>query len=386
MDFKRFYEKISLDNALTQEDFAVKIKALEKQRNDLELAEQLEFALFGFELDKQYNEWEKEQNLHAIEWQIQNFAQQMLIKNQIQDEKHQYDLHHFENNKNYLQKAHEVDTMQFASYRPLELLISNNIKKQCDCLLEGLADCIEIFQAHLIAIVENTWNLKKSLRNDLSKFLLVTIKNELPLIEPHYSHELTKIEHFCLEYYKLQNKRFKNFLRSVASQAHNLLQEVKATMAIFKNYYLEEQAYREEMDKKMNSSLLKSYENALLYLAGDYHQEENNEKNYHRQVQDEKEKHRLSMELKKQTAMKLYHDQLKAIEEKSKKATLENQRLVADEENNYQLFIKNSKQKQSAFKRDFSDHLILHERSLDKQYRLALQRNEKERKAKIKAL
>ncbi|MGD9605191.1 MAG: hypothetical protein AB7V00_03410 [Bacilli bacterium] len=386
LEFKRFNEKISLDNALTVEDFSTKIKAIEKKRNDLELADKIKLALFGFELDKQYLEWEKEQHLFAIDWEINNFAKQIAVKQQIDDEMKNYYLNHLNKNKEYHQMAYDVDTTQLNYYRPLESTISNDVKKQCDYLLESLSDCIEVFQANLIAIVENTWDLKKRLRNDLSKYLLVAIKDELPMIESHYCQELVEIERFCVEYYKLQNKRFLNFLKAVSVQTNNLLQEVKATIAVFKNYYLEEQNYRQEMDKKISNELTKGFNYALLHMTNDFHHQEVETKNYQDKMEDEADKHRLSMIVKKQKVQENYQTQLNNLNEQIKKAELDHKRLIFEEENNYQLFIKTSKQKQSSLKRDFSDNLVNHERNLDKKYRLALQRNEKDRKSKIKAL
>ncbi|MGD9886958.1 MAG: hypothetical protein AB7T03_03225 [Bacilli bacterium] len=386
LEFKRFYEKIVLDNALTSEDFFLKIKALEKQRNGLDFADQLKLTLFNLELDKQYNEWEKEQNLFAVDWTINNFSKQAALKKQISDEMTTKNAIKKQKYQDYQTFANAVDVSQLDSYRPLELLISNNVKKQCNYLLESLSDCIEVFQTSLISIVENTWNLKKSLRNDLSKFLLVAIKDELPLLEPHYKQEIMEIERFCIEYYKLQNKRFQNFLKAVATQTKNLLREVKTTIAIFKDYYLEEQTYREDMDKKLGVELSKGYQAALGYLDINYHKQESVIKTFDEKTKSEVEKHQLSMDFKKQLIEGTFQDQLKALNEQIKKVELDNKHRLDEEENNYQLFIKNSKIKQSSLKRDFSDNVLLHEHLLDKKYRQALIKNEKERKAKIKAL
>lgn len=386
LEYKRYYEKILLENAVILDDFSVKIKTLEHQRNMLEMPDDLKISLTHIALDKQYVEWENEQNLFAIESKNKQFARQFTLKQQINIEKINYDNANRQKLGEYHQVAYETDGMQFDIYRPLETYISEDVRKQCNYLLESLSDCVETFQANLLGIVENTWAIKKRLRNDLSKHLLVSIKSELHIIEDSYVSELNEIEQSCKEYYKLQNNRFNHFLKAVASQTKKLLEEVKATIEVFQNYYQEEQKYRLEMDRKINVEMAKGNQNAISNLTSNYEKQVLAQKNYQEQLKEEEDRHKATVALETSKVNQWYEEKIKDLDLKTKQSELDHQKQMAMEEQNFQMYIKNSKLKLAKLKSEYSDNLIRHERNLDKKYRNMLVQNEKERKAKIKAL
>jgi len=386
LEFKRYYEKIVLENSLISEDYSLKIKALEKQRDESEAAENLKCTLACLDLDQAYLELEKAELLHEIEFQKEIFDREMVLKEEILGSKTDHDASKNRNVLEYHKFASETDRIQFETYKPMEAAISVNVKKECDFVLGNLSEVAEIFQANLLSIVAKTWETKKRLRQDLSRYLVISLKDDLTLIKPNYLGALATIEKECLEYYKLQNKRFTNFLKAIENQTKALLGEIKNTMDIFLNYYHDEQMFRKTMDKKIFDELDRGFQGASEAITADHDKAVSNQHLYAAAMKKARLDFATEMAEKTEKILRNHSEGQKQLSDKIKQADEDQKTQLAKNENDYLAFQRSSKNKVSELKSSFNDNLVFHERDLDKKYKASLLKNQKERKAKIRSL
>ncbi|HBP26045.1 MAG TPA: hypothetical protein DD618_03745 [Acholeplasmatales bacterium] len=310
----------------------------------------------------------------------------MALKEEIMGSRADHDASKNRNVLEYHKFATETDRFQFETYKPMEAAISVNVKKKCDFVLGNLSEVAEIFQANLLSIVEKTWDTKKRLRQDLSRYLVVSLKDNLTLLKPNYLGVLETIERESLEYYKLQNKRFTNFLKAIENQTKAILGEIKNTMDIFLNYYHDEQGFRKSMDKKIFDELARGFQSATDAVTRDH---ENAIQNQHLEAAAMK-KTRLDfaseMAAKTEKVLRSYSESQKQLNDKIKHAGEDHTAQMTKNESDHAVFLRNSKNKVSELKSSFNDNLVFYERDLDKKYKASLVKNQRERKAKIRSL
>jgi hypothetical protein len=310
----------------------------------------------------------------------------MVLKEEILGSKTDHDASKNRNVLEYHKFASETDRIQFETYKPMEAVISVNVKKECDFVLGNLSEVAEIFQANLLSIVAKTWETKKRLRQDLSRYLVISLKDDLTLIKPNYLGALGTIEKECLEYYKLQNKRFTNFLKAIENQTKALLGEIKNTMDIFLNYYYDEQMFRKTMDKKIFDELDRDFQGATEAITADHDTAVSSQHMYAAAMKKARLDFSAEMAEKTEKILRNHQEGQRQFSDKIKQADEDHKTQLAKNENEYLAFQRASKNKVSELKSSFNDNLVFHERDLDKKYKASLIKNQRERKAKIRSL
>jgi hypothetical protein len=182
LEFRKFQENIILDNSIKNEEYRLKIKALEKEKNLLDLDENKTKDMMDFENERKMINFEKENYL----FESQFLKDKAISIFQLQDESHQSSSKHFYNRftaiKSIENETYDFDLKQTTQFEKISEILSHSMNCQNEFLLNKFIEIINNCKQELISILNYFWETKRANYQSFKDYLLIFLKESLFVI------------------------------------------------------------------------------------------------------------------------------------------------------------------------------------------------------------
>ena len=384
LDFKKYYEKNLLDSALISEEFNLKLKALDNQKNEIEYNDSLKIATLDLEYQKRVLDIEKENKIFEIENKKITNVNLFSLKKQSSIIRTNQNQSNYEHQSRFLQELNHTDSEQVKAFSPFQQSLTDDLKQQIDFIISSLANTLEIFKVQLISLIRNAWNVKKQTQVEFIQ--LLTHKIEAIVLDKTYLNHLNSLECLCDDFYKDSNNRFLTFTTSLNTIFKVMLIQIEELLRIYHEYQKEEVHFEKTYHKKIYDTLQQGYNNSS-NSAKDQYEVNNNKINAFLEKSNQEKKTQddhLNEAIKAEVA--LYHENIKTIDEKRAQLEYETKAKINHDHQNYEEYVLNRKSRITNLKQSYNKNINHHKRVLEKKYKYSLKQNEKEKKFKIKGL
>jgi len=386
LEFKKFEEKINLENNIDTNDYNIKIKELEIQKTEIEDEEAFAIQVYNFENEKNILLFEKENALflnhvntekdkEIIDLKYQDYQ----VKSTQNDSKHQAI-------RVFQKQVFNFDGAQYRAFKPIDTILSSNTKSEISFLLEGLVDIIDSFKENLISILDKTFKNKKEVNESLKHYLIISVKEKANDSSFYYKNVVTELQKKVESYYRNQRSRLRKLKNVISNMFVNLLKQVNSISDLIKEYQKEDLLLEKEYSKRIEDVLTDGYRNSLENCNIQYKRYCENLYKYENSLkreQLEKEENSKVCNLK---IVQEYEYKLNQLEQKIKQFQFDFKSTADKEKTAFKHYVKNNKNKISQYKRICNENIIKHEKDLYKKYKEDLYNNETDRKNKAKEL
>ena len=153
IEYRRVYERMMLNHALINEEFDLKIKALEAERGEIEAQEARDEAIAKLEMQKRLLEWEKENELARLK-SLNDIARQVVaMKKEIAASAGKKTEYLKESLTAAEKEVHAFDGSQLSAYGVGEKFQTEQLRATCDLLVTQWFTLSELFYRLIKSLV-----------------------------------------------------------------------------------------------------------------------------------------------------------------------------------------------------------------------------------------
>lgn len=386
LDFKKYQEKIILDNSILTEEFKQRVKTLEYEKEFLEDEEALKVVIKDFDNELKLKEFERENELDQCEFEkenatnINNINQDVLV---VRKDEHKY---LFESVDKVYSEIYNFDKVQVTEF----IMGDNNLlaadKKVTETLISYLRNYILSYKELLITSAEDFSNRRKYILNSFINFLCSSKLEEIYSSNSNYQELIKEIAPTLEEYLHLVNNSFIKFSNIVKTLMKNLEENLNLTMITLKNYWQENDTIHNAFFNHILRQLDDGYKNRDLKLRNLHNSNDTKATNtanlqngdYNKLLEEIKEKTNKIVNdyniSKRDILLKVenYKRDLKLKQDKDKK--------------DLSKYIKQSKFKISNFKKVYSENIANHEKVEHNLYKEVIKQNKIEYKNRLESI
>ncbi|MDD4076732.1 MAG: hypothetical protein PHT03_02005 [Bacilli bacterium] len=386
LSFKKFYEKKMLDHALINEDFNLKIKNFEIEKQEIEYQEVINISVFESEMQKQLLILEKENELAKINAQSKISEQIIDLKKQIAGidiKKGTYLLDKIiETEKDIF----AFDQLQVKDYQENNLFFYNQLNGDCNFLYEFFILMTETFFRRIHFLIEEKYQLRYRLFYSLKEYLFIGNKDKLLQSEYNYQDVFIKADKLFEEFKQQRTDRLESFYKTLHHHMALITAKIKEVMAETEAWCREEENFINHLENQYAEILSDGFKNSVnvnqlsaksftdnitaVFQKIDKEQGEN-KKCYHDACQ--------KIELDYQNKNIAIDHKIKVYQEEIKDKIIQGQK-------SYGSYKKKSRHRIGQYKNNYNQNITQHEKALYKQYKEQLLENDTERQRKLKTL
>lgn len=379
-------EKLNLDNEIVVEEYRLKLKSLEYERMALEDEERYQTMVESFDNEKQIIQYHRDNELDLIEFdhnrynEIINIRTQVLENNKLQnDEKYQV-------LRTIHQDINVFDKSQTEIFQEWQINVDENEKYQIYLFFDALKKSISNFKELIIATMTLFYNRKKEINEEIYHNLIILVGDNVYSSDYKYQKTAKIIDQVIDKYQKNQVQLYNKFQKITNQFVINIEREIKNTLTLLSEYFLEERSsckslYKEIAniladDKKDYTTVLKmQFSNRDKELAIEKQKIKNDNLKYQEKIRDNQ--------------IKIEHDYQDAINNLNNKIKLYNLEYnlkLENDKKDYRGYIKYNKDKIIKLKKAYNEKISKHEKVQHQIYHVSKRANEEEYKQRKKSL
>lgn len=379
-------EKLNLDNEIVVEEYRLKLKSLEYERMALEDEERYQTMVESFDNEKQIIQYHRDNELDLIEFdhnrynEIINIRTQVLENNKLQnDEKYQV-------LRTIHQDINVFDKSQTEIFQEWQINVDENEKYQIYLFFDALKKSISNFKELIIATMTLFYNRKKEINEEIYHNLIILVGDNVYSSDYKYQKTAKIIDQVIDKYQKNQVQLYNKFHKITNQFVINIEREIKNTLTLLSEYFLEERSsckslYKEIAniladDKKDYTTVLKmQFSNRDKELAIEKQKIKNDNLKYQEKIRDNQ--------------IKIEHDYQDAINNLNNKIKLYNLEYnlkLENDKKDYRGYIKYNKDKIIKLKKTYNEKISKHEKVQHQIYHVSKRANEEEYKQRKKSL
>jgi hypothetical protein len=386
LDFKKFQEKIILDNVILTEEFKQRVKALEYEKELIDDEEKLRIVLKDYDNELKLREFERVNELVQCEFETQKAENKYKLSAEILNVKNEQNKLLYESVSNINAEIYNFDKVQATQFIMADNYFISSDKKIIDSLLSSLRTYILSFKDLLIITAEDYSNKRQSmfanLVNVFSSSKVGLIYNSNSNYEP-FNKTFGEI---VQEYLKAINLSFVKFTDIIKTLIKGLEYQLNQTASALKNHWHEDEVLHNMFFNKVNKYFDDQYKNMEQKLAS--LNNSNNETALYNRQKDEAEYNKQIAIIKERTK-KANNDY--NIQKKSILTKIENYKhnlKIKQESDKKELnrFIKQSKYKINQFKSVYNQNISNHEKVEHNNYKEAIKQNKIEYKNRLDSI
>lgn len=379
-------EKLNLDNEIVVEEYRLKLKSLEYERMALEDEERYQTMVESFDNEKQIIQYHRDNELDLIEFdhnrynEIINIRTQVLENNKLQnDEKYQV-------LRTIHQDINVFDKSQTEIFQEWQINVDENEKYQIYLFFDALKKSISNFKELIIATMTLFYNRKKEINEEIYHNLIILVGDNVYSSDYKYQKTAKIIDQVIDKYQKNQVQLYNKFQKITNQFVINIEREIKNTLTLLSEYFLEERSsckslYKEIAniladDKKDYTTVLKmQFSNRDKELAIEKQKIKNDNLKYQEKIRD----NQIMIEHD-------YQDAINNLNNKIKLYNLEYNLKLENDKKDYRGYIKYNKDKIIKLKKAYNEKISKHEKVQHQIYHVSKRANEEEYKQRKKSL
>lgn len=386
LDFKRFQEKIVLDNSILTEEFKQRVKTLEYEKELLEDEEALKLLNKDFDNELKLKEFERENELDQCDFEKENASNINNVNKDVLNTKKDEHKYLYESVDKVYIEVYNFDKVQLTEF----IMGDNNLlaadKKVTETLISYLRNYILSYKELLITSAEDYSNRRKYILNSFINLLCSSKFEEIYNCNSNYQDLIKEISPALEEYLNLVNNSFTKFTNIVKALMKNLEENLNLTMITLKNYWQENDMIHNAFFNHVSKQLDDSYKNRDLKLKNLHNS--NDTKVTNTANQQNSEYNSILEEIKEKTN-KIVNDYnikkkdiLLKIENYKKDLNLKQDKDKRD----LSKYIKQSKLKISNFKKVYAENIANHEKVEHDIYKEVIKQNKIEYKNRLESI
>lgn len=379
-------EKLNLDNEIVVEEYRLKLKSLEYERMALEDEERYQTMVESFDNEKQIIQYHRDNELDLIEFdhnrynEIINIRTQVLENNKLQnDEKYQV-------LRTIHQDINVFDKSQTEIFQEWQINVDENEKYQIYLFFDALKKSISNFKELIIATMTLFYNRKKEINEEIYHNLIILVGDNVYSSDYKYQKTAKIIDQVIDKYQKNQVQLYNKFQKITNQFVINIEREIKNTLTLLSEYFLEERSsckslYKEIAniladDKKDYTTVLKmQFSNRDKELAIEKQKIKNDNLKYQEKIRD----NQIMIEHD-------YQDAIYNLNNKIKLYNLEYNLKLENDKKDYRGYIKYNKDKIIKLKKAYNEKISKHEKVQHQIYHVSKRANEEEYRQRKKSL
>ncbi|MCK9471118.1 MAG: hypothetical protein M0Q88_05120 [Bacilli bacterium] len=386
LDFKRFQEKIILDNSVLTEEFKQRVKILEYEKELLEDEEALKTALKDFENQLKLKDFERDNILDQLEFEKETADGVNLVNNDVLYTQKEKNKLNYESVEKINSEIYSFDKTQLTEFFMTDKYLISIDKKAVESLITSLRNYILSFKEILIINTDAYISRRVNIYENLVEALVGSKFEKIYGSNLNYDDFKDKFNVIVDEYIKALNASFSKFTGIIIALTRTFEDQLNLTFSLIKGYWQENENVHNLYFKKFSKFLDDGFNNDTKKLKILYENNENNaininnkqKDNYNKQLKDIKDKTKKIINdynIKKRDILSkidTYKNELKLKQDKSKK--------------DLNKFIKQSKYKITHFKKVYAENIANHERVEHTIYKDTMKQNKIEYKNRLESI
>lgn len=386
IEYRRVYERMMLNHALINEEFDLKIKALEAERGEIEAQEARDEAIAKLEMQKRLLEWEKENELARLK-SLNDIARQVVaMKKEIAASAGKKTEYLKESLTAAEKEVHAFDGSQLSAYGVGEKFQTEQLRATCDLLVTQWFTLSELFYRLIKSLVSEKYKRRFRMVNAVGEYLLTGTSDRFPRSGHDYKALNAKISRLLTDFIAREEELRGKFFQALDQQFTVVTTGIKD--------FLKTIAEGINAEEKLLSEFMAGYAETLALDERDAAAA--NEK---RAVAERAAQARLVQNAEAEVAesdrryaetvrktVADYRARVLALDAEIKKLRSDTKAEIARIQQEYAVFKKQSRNRETAHKTNYHHIIVQQEKTLYKQYREKLEENELERQRKIKTL
>jgi hypothetical protein len=384
--FKKFQEKVIMENALKTEESKILVRSLETEKQVLEQEEELAVFQANFENQKILLQLERENALHENQLRLEKQLEVLRLRQEGLDLERAKAESVLKMQADYRTELFSFAQSQTDSYRP----VLDELNKTSDAvyarILESLREAVGVFQTNLILLLEVMLSEKKSANDRLKSVLLLAGAEHPPYSNFSYQDLLLRITKATEIRHRCQKQRLNEVRKIIAGIIDNILKQVDSLASTYVNYMqavrTEDQVYLDEIQK-----ILSEGEQAQrAFDEGTVAKTDSGRTGTSNSLR--KQKHLLQKEAKQNELriIREYNRKEQKLKEDSENYEADLRLRKKKTEDEDREFVRHCKQKMQDLKKHYSENIVRSEKELYYIYQDELEKNKTECRMKIHEL
>ena len=386
IEFKKFEDKIKLDNQVLTEEFKQRIKNLENEKELVQDEEDLKLILGEFEKELKLLEFHKENELDLIEYENTRSENIYNLKLEFNSKKIEDNKFKYESLKNVNEEIFNFDNTQFS-----EFILGNNAliesqRKVTDYLVDTLKNYILSFKDLLIISYED-YNVKREHVINSLKYILSS--NRFDILygsNTSYSSIITELEEIIKGYLKTMNNSLGKFHNVIKTMIKNLEEQLNLILISFKEFRTESDEASKSFYSSFKGHLNNGYKLTDLKITTQYHKKDGVVNTDSLNSKDDYNKTILSNKEKTKNIISEYNIKKKDILQKITNYKRDLKLKQDKDKSDLDRFVKQSKFKISNYKKIYAEAIIGYEKAELKVYKEQLKQNKIEYKNRLESI
>lgn len=384
--YKKFLEKVELDNQVLTEEFKQRMRNLEYELELLDLEEEEKIALLDLNNELKLREFERENELDLCKFEEEKANKYTNLHKELLDVMTVDNKEKFSSLTEINSEMKEFDLDQLTSHiegNQYQVDLKQTIINK---LLENLRQYIESFKDLLVVVYSDYINKRKILIEEFINLLSSNDVEEVFGFESKYSDVIDLVKPIIEEYLKQLNQQMTKFNNLVKIMVRNLDSQIKASISAIKEFWNETDQANKKLYNKLSNALNSGFKNKELEAHTKFRQVETEIKTAH--IKDQEEYNKKLNVINKKTK-KIVNDlniKKKDIINRIEKFKLNIKQKQDKKKKELNNFIKQSKFKVQNYKKIYGDNIHNHEMVEYRLYREVIKQNKVEYKNRLESL
>lgn len=382
LEFRKFAEKIILENSLKGEETKVRVQALESEKAELEQEEESEKQKVEFEIEKLLLEGARDNEVYKNQGLLERQLQIVDLESKVAQITSEKETKERTLGADFRKEAATFDQTQLEVYQPLSEVIFENFYNASGSLINALQASVKLYKETLLAMLLEFNEISTTAHERFKNLLLLAKRDELPKGGPNPKHILITLTKMTELSYRKRKQMYEKTSEILSKEINEILMHIRNINTVLSNHQAQLKEHEENYHKNLEEVIVKGYldleENLNIGKV-----RKTGKKRTLRKTKNllKKEAGHNNSEIYKEYNQKLskLKDKIARYQELQKQ--LELRRIAEDRE-----FLKKSKKRVQELKKGFSDLLIQHEKILYDEYQNELASNLAEEKERSKEL
>lgn len=384
--FKKFQEKVELDNLILTEEFKQRIRSLEYELELLDLVEEEKIGLLDYSNELKLKEFERENALAQCSFSEVKANKYSKVNNEYLSLKTSENSQKYELLSQINNEISSFDLSQVGKHLEENKKSINKNQEITNRLIESLKQYINSFKELIIVSYNDFASKRKDLILELTNILSSGQVNEVFGIKSSYGEVLELVRKDVEDYLKVLSQETTKFNNIVKGLVRNLENCIRITVSSLNDFWKTSQESNLKFYNKINQSINSNIIDKSDLIRNEINarkqkiQEEtnSNKEDYNKKIIEIKEKTKKILNdfnIKKKELIKkidFFKNNIKLKKDRKKK-----------ELNKY---IKQSKAKILEYKKIYGDKISSHEKIEYKNYREIVNQNKQEYKNRLESL
>lgn len=382
LEFRKFAEKVILENSLKSEETKVRVQALESEKTKLEQEEENEIQKAEFEIQKLLLESERDNDVYKNQGLLERQLQIVDFESKAKQITSEKETKEKTLGVNYRKEAATFDLSQFEVYQPLSEVFFENFHRVSGSLLNALQASVKLYKETLLAMLLEFNEVSKSIHERFKNLLLLARKDELPKGGPNPKDILITLTKMTELSYRKRKQMYEKTTEIFGKEINEILIHIRNINIVLSNHQAQLKEHEEIFQKNLEEVIKKGYmdleENLKTTKVSEFGKK--------RALRKTKSLLRKEAGQNNSEIYREYNRKLRKLKEKMARyqdlqKEMESRITVESRE-----FLKKSKKRVQELKKGFSDLLVQHEKILYDEYQNELAYNSMEERERNKEL